>query len=173
MRNRWPILVLLCVLASLLVPGIASASTAPGAETRVGAFDLQDRVGVGVERSLTLELRPRCEATYDQLASDSLLAARGGSSLLTHMPAAGRKANQLARRGWTREAINETVNNPFTTRAATNRATGNAATAFFRKDGSHVIRDNVTGDLVQMSDRANPANWIPDSSIVNPYLPGQ
>jgi RHS repeat-associated protein len=100
-------------------------------------------------------------------------ATRGGSSLLTHIPAAGRKASQLARRGWTREAINETVNNPFTTRAATNRATGNPATAFFRKDGSHVIRDNVTGDLVQVSDRTNPANWIPDASIVNPYLPGK
>ncbi|KAA3609493.1 MAG: hypothetical protein DWQ01_09170 [Planctomycetota bacterium] len=100
-------------------------------------------------------------------------AAKGGSSLLTHIPSAGRKANQLARRGWTREAINDTVNNPFTTRAATNRATGNPATAFFREDGSHVIRDNVTGDLVQMSDRTNPSNWVPDSSIVNPYVPGQ
>ena len=32
---------------------------------------------------------------------------------------------------------------------------------------------SMTCDLVQMSDRTNPANWIPDSSIVNPYLPGQ
>jgi len=40
MRNRWPILSLLCALASLLVPGIASASTTAGAGTRVLAFDL-------------------------------------------------------------------------------------------------------------------------------------
>ena len=81
MRNRWPILMLLCVLASLLVPGIASASTAAGAETRVWAFDFAGHARVGVERSLTLELHRGCEATYDQLASDSLLAARGANGV--------------------------------------------------------------------------------------------
>jgi len=81
MRSRWPILALLCVLASLLVPGIASASTVVGAETRVWAFDLADQVRVGVERSLTLELHRGCGLTYDQIASDSLLAARGGGML--------------------------------------------------------------------------------------------
>jgi hypothetical protein len=79
MRSHWPILMLLCVLASLLVPGIASASTASGAETRVWAFNLVDGVRVGVERSLTLELHRGCEIAYDRLASDSLLAARGGA----------------------------------------------------------------------------------------------
>jgi hypothetical protein len=83
MRNRWPILALLCLLASLLVPGIASASTAPGAETRVWAFDLADQARVGVERSLTLELHRECDPSHDQLASDSLLAARGGKGLTT------------------------------------------------------------------------------------------
>ena len=86
MRSRWPIVMLLCVLASLLVPGIASASMASGAETRVWAFDLQDQVRVGGERSLTLDLHPGCEATYDQLASDSLLAARGGRGLGAKAP---------------------------------------------------------------------------------------
>jgi len=78
MRTRWPILALLCLLASLLVPGIASASTASGAETRVWASDFVDGVGVGVERSLTLERHRGCASTYDDLASDSLLAAEGG-----------------------------------------------------------------------------------------------
>jgi len=54
MRIHWPVLAILCVPASLLVPGIASARTASGAETRVGAFDLAVQVRVGVERSLTL-----------------------------------------------------------------------------------------------------------------------
>lgn len=79
MRSRWPILMLLSVLATLLDPGIASASTAAGAETRGWAFDFADGVRVGVQRSLTLELRQGCEPTYDQFASDSLLAARGGA----------------------------------------------------------------------------------------------
>jgi hypothetical protein len=69
---------LFCVLASLLVPGVASANTAAGAETRVWAFDLQIPTPVGVERPLSLELHKGCEPTYDDPASDSLLAARGG-----------------------------------------------------------------------------------------------
>lgn len=79
-RLCWPILALLCVLASLLVPGIASASTAAGAETRVWAFDLAEQTSVGVEHSPTLEPHQGFAPTYDQLASDSLLAARGGAS---------------------------------------------------------------------------------------------
>ena len=39
MGTRQPFLAITCLLASLLLPGIASASTAAGAETRVGAFD--------------------------------------------------------------------------------------------------------------------------------------
>ena len=61
LHNRWPILAIVCVLASLLVPGIASASTAAGPETRVWAFELHDQVGVRIERSLTLELHQGCE----------------------------------------------------------------------------------------------------------------
>jgi hypothetical protein len=79
MRSCWPILAILCVLESLLVPGIASASTAPGSETRVGAFGFAEQVRIGGSASLTLELHPGCEFAYDQLASDSLLAARGAA----------------------------------------------------------------------------------------------
>ncbi len=65
-----------------LVLSIASANTATNAETRVWAFDLAGQAGVGVEPSLTLELHQGCAPTYDELASDSLLATReGGGSL--------------------------------------------------------------------------------------------
>jgi len=102
---------------------------------------------------------------------------RGASSLVTYIPTVGRKFNQLAQRGWSREAINMLVNNPFTTRAATNRATGNAATAFVRADGHYVVRDDITGELVQMSDTrfgigTGPGQWLPDSSIIDPFIPG-
>jgi len=99
---RWPVLMLLCILASLLVPGIASATTAAGAETRDGVFDLAEQVRVGVEASLTLELRPGCEPTYDQLASDSLLAARGAAravdpNTLNHIFRPGHNLDGLVR----------------------------------------------------------------------------
>ena len=89
MRIRWFILVILCFLASLLVPGIASTSTAAGAETRVWAFDLADQLRVGVEHSLTPELHQGCEPTYDDLASASLLAAGGGGRVNKVQPVEG------------------------------------------------------------------------------------
>ncbi len=81
MRSRRPILMLLCALASQLVPGIASASTASGAETRVWAFELADGVRVGGERSLTLDLHQGCELAEYDFASGSPLAAKGGSKI--------------------------------------------------------------------------------------------
>ncbi len=79
-------------------------------------------------------------------------------------------AKQMAKRGWTTELVNRTINRPFTTRSATNRATGNAATAYFQKDGSYVVRDNVTNHVIQISNKLDP-KWIPDATIINPYIP--
>lgn len=84
MRSRWRILMLLCLVASMLIPGIASASTAAGAETRAWAFGFAEHARAGVERSLTLELCQGCELGYDQLASDSLLAARAAGGFHKH-----------------------------------------------------------------------------------------
>ena len=81
-----------------------------------------------------------------------------------------RLANQMSQRGWTEDTVRSTVNNPHTTRSATNRATGNSATAFFNRDGSHVIVDNTTREIVQVSNRFD-LNWIPDSSIISPFRP--
>jgi len=43
---------------------------------------------------------------------------------------------------------------------------GREPTAYFERSGAHVIRDNVTGEVVQISNRLNPSAWKPDSSIV-------
>ncbi|MCH5258665.1 MAG: hypothetical protein J1F18_02870 [Lachnospiraceae bacterium] len=80
-------------------------------------------------------------------------------------------SNQMSSRGWTEELIRDTVDNPFTTRGSINKATGNAATVFYTEQGSYVIVDNVTNEIVQISDNINPLDWIPDSSIENPYKP--
>ena len=37
---------------------------------------------------------------------------------------------QMSKRGWTNDTVIDTVDNPFTTRKATNRATGNSATVY-------------------------------------------
>ena len=86
-----PILPTLCALvASLLAPGIASSSTATTSETRVWAFDLADGTYVGVERSLTHELQLGCDLACDDLASDSLLAAKGGGTVTKTRATPGR-----------------------------------------------------------------------------------
>lgn len=60
---------------------------------------------------------------------------------------------------------------PYTTRASINKATGNAATVFYTQKGSYVIVDDVTKVIVQVSDNINPSTWVPDMSIINPYIP--
>lgn len=79
---------------------------------------------------------------------------------------------QFTERGWNKNSIQSTVDNPYTTRKATNRTTGNDATAYFNKDGSYVVIDNGTGKVVQISNKNNP-NWTPDKSIIDPYIPGK
>ncbi len=64
-----------------------------------------------------------------------------------------------------------TVSKPFTTRVAANKARANSpATAYYRADGSYVSVDNQTLEVIQIS-RIGDKNWIPDSSIVNPFKP--
>ena len=55
---------------------------------------------------------------------------------------------QMDMRGWTNSSVQETYKVPFTTRDTINRATGNQATVFYNKDGSYVIVDNITKEIV-------------------------
>lgn len=66
--------------------------------------------------------------------------------------------------------INKLVNNPYVIRKAVNKATGNKATAFFNKKGQYIVRDNVTGNIIQVSNKFD-SKWIPDATIINPYIP--
>ncbi len=79
--------------------------------------------------------------------------------------------NQILKRGWTKDLVMDTVDNPHIIRTSINRATGNSATVYYTKQGSYVIVDDVTKALVQVGDNINPSTWIPDSSIVDPYIP--
>ena len=72
-------------------------------------------------------------------------------------------SKQMARRGWTESLIKDTILNNIG-RKAFNRATKNAATAYFTSSGAYVIIDNITKEIVQISDRYNP-NWIVDSTV--------
>ncbi|WP_339061077.1 colicin E5-related ribonuclease [Tepidibacillus marianensis] len=79
-------------------------------------------------------------------------------------------ANQMSKRGWSETTVRDTVDNAFTTRSSTNLANNNPATAYFNKDGSYVVVDNVRKEVVQISDKFD-LNWKPDPNIINPYKP--
>jgi hypothetical protein len=76
---------------------------------------------------------------------------------------------QIFKRGWNDGLLRSTKRTPFTTRQAFNKATGNRATAYFNKDGSYIVVDDITNEIIQVSDRLR--SWIPDSSIIDPYIP--
>jgi hypothetical protein len=80
MQARWRLLVLVCALASQLVPALASASTGPYAETRVRGFDLANPASARAERAVTLATHQGYALAYDDFASGYLLAARGGAA---------------------------------------------------------------------------------------------
>jgi hypothetical protein len=96
--------------------------------------------------------------------------AREGAAPTPRIVISDKITRQMARRGWDESSINDVVSNPFTTRQAFNKATGQTATAFYTQDGSYVVRDNVSAEIVQISKKGDP-DWVPDSSIINPYKP--
>ncbi len=72
---------------------------------------------------------------------------------------------QLQRRGWTPETVLRTIEEPFRTVKTRDtryvpegRRLDNPATGYINEDGSYVIRNDETGDIVQVSDRTDP-NW--------------
>ncbi|MBC2186119.1 transposase [Listeria sp. FSL L7-0253] len=78
--------------------------------------------------------------------------------------------NQMKKRGWGEESVKSVVDHPHTTRKSGNKATGNDATVFYDKDGSYVIIDDKTKEIVQISDKFDK-NWVPDAGIADPYKP--
>jgi hypothetical protein len=92
-------------------------------------------------------------------AADDVLRGLGGKS-----------EAYLTKRGWTWDSIRNLTKNKFTTRVAVNKSNGNPATAYFNEAGDYVVVDDITGDLVQLS-QFGDADWIPDSSIIDPYKP--
>ena len=86
------------------------------------------------------------------------------------------KVTQMNTRGWTQDMIDQVVNAPDFVRPATNRTFDSAATAYTRTDGHYIVRDDITGRLVQGSDIRGPIGYgpgqfRPDSSIINPVIP--
>ena len=73
----------------------------------------------------------------------------------------------MTKRGWTTELIEDAVINPVKTSLSTNMLNGNTATASKSAKGGYVVVDDITKDIVQISDRLDPS-WRVDSRITAP-----
>ncbi|MCP4037283.1 MAG: hypothetical protein GY733_10130, partial [bacterium] len=90
-------------------------------------------------------------------------AAKGGTKPLGPGTRIGAKIEkQMAGRGWNRSAIDKLIGNPTKKRAVrdTRHLPGGGqlddpATAYINRQGHYVIRNDRTGDIVQVSDRHN------------------
>ena len=75
-------------------------------------------------------------------------------------------SKQLSKRGWTKDLVVDAIDNPARTvkwkdtRYLPGRNKLNdSATAFYSKEGGYVVRNDHTGDIVQVSDRLDN-NWL-------------
>ena len=72
---------------------------------------------------------------------------------------------QMGKRGWDRDSVSDAVSNPMRTvltRDTRNISGGGVmndpATAYYSRNGGYVVRNDLTGDVVQVSNR-NDAGW--------------
>jgi hypothetical protein len=101
------------------------------------------------------------------LLKASRIATKGATKLLGPGTKFGEKiADQLTERGWTKALVQSTIDNPIRTapRRDTRHLPGGSrmnepATAYYGKRGGYVVRNNRTGDIVQVSDRTN-SSWL-------------
>jgi len=73
--------------------------------------------------------------------------------------------NQMVKRGWNKDSVNSTIENPHrtvTTRDTRWKFDGTRrdypATAYIRKDGHYIVRNDNDGTIVQISNR-NKTEW--------------
>jgi RHS repeat-associated protein len=55
------------------------------------------------------------------------------------------------RRGWSEESINDTLVHPVDTAATVDLMTNQPGTVYYRSDGHYVVRNDITGELIQVS----------------------
>jgi RHS repeat-associated protein len=90
--------------------------------------------------------------------------AKGASLMLGPATRFGEKIeNQLARRGWTKRLVKSTLDDPARTVATRDvrhlpggTRISDPATAYYSRRGGYIVRNNRTGDIVQVSNRTNP-----------------
>jgi hypothetical protein len=165
---------LACVLASLLVPALTSASarTGPYAETRVRGLDLGNQYSIRASGALTLDTHQGYGPAYDDLASDFLPAARG----IRHAIPEGRLGHIF--RNAPGHLPDTPANRALLQNVADDAATtlgvdkwGNTWSARTLENGTQVWTQTRGGQIVNGGLNQVPRVFSPDAGLVPP-VPG-
>jgi RHS repeat-associated protein len=62
-------------------------------------------------------------------------------------------------RGWSPANIDQTLQYPALTREGIDKRTNQKVTYYYRSDGHYVVQNDITGEILQVSNTTNP-NWI-------------
>ncbi len=150
--------------AALIGAGVA-ASFIPGVGEAMDAAILADPRSAWWERALAGASLTINVATGGILpnAAGITLIARTMADVGTSIGA--KVGKQLARRGWSQDDVVDAIKNPMRTVITRDtRHVGRGgrmnepATAYYSRNGGYVVRNDRTGDVVQVSNRNNP-NW--------------
>ena len=155
---------IVAVLATILSTATASAASSPTAETRVGAHNLTAEVLIEPPQREAAGQRLGNDAAGSEIVVATGVAANAGARL--EIQVGTKIEGQMAKRGWTQESVEELISNPSRTvvtrdtRYLPNGAGRNdaPATAYINRSGGYVVRNDETGDIVQVSNLNDP-NW--------------
>lgn len=113
------------------------------------------------------------ETTYNFEVEDFHTYYVGEQRVLVHNANCGgvddlvldvKKENYISKRGWTKGTIDAAIKNGIKG-TTTNLATNNIANVYTAANGSYVVVDSVTNQLVQLSQFGN-LSWIPNPPII-------
>ena len=162
---RWVLVflaALIAALAAILSGTTASASAAGVAETRVGAFNVAGEVLVGPPEHIPAGQRLGEAAPGPGFVVATGVAAKSADEVLGALSYSTKIEGQMAARGWTKEAIETTIQNPTATHTVWDLTSGTkqAATAYVQRGAGYVVLNDETRAVVQISN-LNKTGWKP------------
>jgi hypothetical protein len=155
-------------------PGVGVVMAKSGSGVRQKIRDAGDKIGMafGCKGLAALLCSEAARRAMEKIAEVANADNDGGATEIQQgVVIVDKIAKQMARRGWTKDLIETTRNSAYTTREAVNKSNNNPATAYYNKDGSYIVVDNITKQVIQISDRLR--QWFADSTIKDPYVPGK
>ena len=157
----------LTYMVSYVVADIAIGKVIAGEYSKVKAADKADDVADVTKVSNKVDDVTTPGNVPKDTQDVSTVSGKSGKTSIHYTYDSKKIGKQMKKRGWTEEAIQETLNNPVRTVKTRDRrwlpgADGpldDPATAYYASDGSYVVRNDKTGAIIQISNK-NDSNWV-------------